>query len=88
MRWVEFTERAPNAAEMDSDRILGYFIINGHDGKPISDFFGKLFWIEESQSWAVENFSNALRLTAPGAFEYEIVKPTHWCLVPELPIDF
>lgn len=83
--WIKFSDREPTKAEIESDRLVGYFRINDYKGAPVTDHYGKLFWVDDAQTWAVEIFSNALRLTVPGQFDYEPVKPTHWCLVPELP---
>lgn len=83
--WIKLEDRVPTEDELNSDRVVGYFVINGFDGKPATDFHGKLFWMEEEEKWAVEIFRNALRLTSPGVFDYEIVEPTHWCMTPELP---
>jgi len=85
--WIAFEERSPTEDELNSDRVVGYFVINGFDGTPVTDFHGKLFWNEEDNTWAIEIFRNSLRLTAPDQFEQEPVKPTHWCMVPALPAN-
>jgi hypothetical protein len=83
--WIKFEDRSPTQEEQNSDRVVGYFRIQDLSGVVTTDHFGKLFWVDEEDTWAIEIFSNALRLTAPGQFEYEPVKPSHWCLVPPLP---
>ena len=83
--WIKFDDRAPTQEELNSDRVVGYVQIEDFSGEVITDHFGKLFWIEDEQIWAIEIFSNALRLSSPGQFNYEPVKPSHWCLVPPLP---
>lgn len=83
--WVKFEDRAPTQEELQSDRVVGYFSIQNLFGELTTDHFGKLFWVEEEQTWAIEIFSNALCLTAPGQFNYDPVEPSHWCLVPALP---
>lgn len=83
--WIKFDDRAPTQEELNSDRLVGYVQIEDFSGEVITDHFGKLFWIEDEQIWAIEIFRNALRLSAPGQFNYEPVKPSHWCLVPPLP---
>ncbi len=83
--WIKFEDRVPTHEELQSDRVVGYFSIQNLSGEVTTDHFGKLFWVEEEQTWAIEIFCNALRLTAPGQFNYEPVRPSHWCLVPALP---
>jgi len=83
--WIKFEDRSPTQEELNSDRVVGYFRIQDLSGVVTTDHFGKLFWVEEETTWAIEIFSNALRLTAPGQFDYEPVKPSHWCLVPPPP---
>lgn len=83
--WIKFEDRTPTQEELNSDRVVGYFRIVDHSGVVTTDHFGKLFWVEEEDKWAIEIFSNVLRLTAPGQFNYEPVQPSHWCLVPLLP---
>jgi hypothetical protein len=83
--WISFDDRSPTEEEQDSDRVLGYFVIYDHKGRAASDFFGKIFWDDAAKSWAVESYENALALVSPGQFNYELVKPTHWCLVDKLP---
>lgn len=85
MSWIKFKDRSPTQVELNSDRVVGYFRIEDHSGVVTTDHFGKLFWVDEEHTWAIEIFSNVLRLTAPGQFDYEPVKPSHWCLVPPLP---
>lgn len=83
--WIAFEDRAPTKEELESDRVIGYFRIENTSGEEITDHFGKLFWVDAQQTWAMEIYSDALRLSAPGQFTYEPVKPSHWCLVPPLP---
>lgn len=83
--WIKFEDRPPTEAELHADRVVGYFRIQGLSGKFTTDHFGKLFWDDYEETWALEIFSNALRLTAPGQFEHEPVEPSHWCMVPPLP---
>lgn len=83
--WIAFEDRAPTQDEIDLDRVVGYFRIENASGEAVADHFGKLFWVEDEQTCALEICSNALRLSAPGQFGYEPVNPSHWCLVPPLP---
>ena len=83
--WIKFEDRTPTQEELNSDRVVGYFRIEDLSGVVTTDHFGKLFWVDEENTWAIDVFSNVLRLTAPGQFDYEPVKPSHWCLVPPLP---
>lgn len=83
--WIRFEDRSPTQKELNSDRVVGYFRIKGLSSVFTTDHFGKLFWVEGEETWAIEIFSNAIRLTAPGQFNYEPVKPSHRCLVPALP---
>ncbi len=83
--WTKFEDRVPTQEGLDSDRMVGYFRIRNLSGEVTKNHFGKLFWVEEEQTWAIKKFCNALRLTAPGQFNYEPANPSHWCLVPALP---
>jgi hypothetical protein len=83
--WVKFEERAPTQEELHTDRVVGYFRIKNASGRYTTDHFGKLYWAEVEQFWAIEIFNSALSLTNPGQFNHEPVKPSHWCLVPPLP---
>ena len=83
--WIAFEDRVPTQEELESDRVVGYFRMESATGDAVTDHFGKLFWVEAEQAWALEIYSNALRLSAPGQFGYEPVNPSHWCLVPPLP---
>lgn len=83
--WIKFEHRSPTKEELNTDRLVGYFRIRDLTGKIISDHFGKLSWDEDTGTWAIEVFSNALRLTSPGQFTQESIEPSHWCLVPPLP---
>jgi hypothetical protein len=75
--WIKFEDRTPTQEELNSDRVVGYFRIEDLSGVVTTDHFGKLFWVDEENTWAIEVFSNVLRLTAPGQFDYEPVKPSH-----------
>ena len=83
--WIRFEDRPPTEAELNTDRVVGYFRIGDLTGKIIADHFGKLSWDDDGGTWAIEVFSNALRLTAAGQFIHEPVEPSHWCMVPPLP---
>ena len=83
--WIAFEDRAPTQDELESDRVVGYFRVAAPSGEAVTDHFGKLLWVEDEQTWALEIYSNALRLSAPGQFGYEPVNPSHWCLLPPLP---
>ena len=83
--WIKFEHRLPTNEELQTDRIVGYFRIRDLTGKIIADHFGKLSSDDDGGTWAIEVFSNALRLTAPGQFIHEPVEPSHWCMVPPLP---
>lgn len=85
--WIKFEDRPPTKAELHTDRVVGYFLIRDLTGKIIADHFGKLSWDDDGGAWAIEVFSNAVRLTAPGQFIHEPVEPSHWCMVPPLPND-
>lgn len=79
--WIAFADRSPTQDEIDTDRVLGYVILKDLSGKARSDFFGKIFWNDETDAWAVENFDSVESLTNPGVFDYSHIKPSHWCLV-------
>lgn len=83
--WIKFEHRSPTNEELQTDRLVGYFRIRDLSGNITTDHFGKLSWDDDAGTWAIEVFSNALRLTALGQFIHEPVEPSHWCMVPPLP---
>lgn len=83
--WFDFTEREPTQEELATDRVLGHFVVQDQHFKHDVSFYGKIFWVEDAKSWAVEGYSPTNRGMMPPQLDYHFVKPTHWCLLDEVP---
>lgn len=83
--WFDFTEREPTPEELATDRVLGHFLVHDQCTRLAVGFYAKIFWVEDAKRWAVEGCSPTDRGMMSSQINYQFVKPTHWCLLDELP---